>query len=447
MYKGKPGIITLALTGDVMLAKRLPKKFSPAMLKASEFLKKHDCVLGNLETTIHDGEGIPEAYPGGGWAMASGHTLDDLADFGFNMFACANNHAMDYGQTGLISTIKNLKARDIQYAGIGSNLSEASQPAYFDCENGRISLISITSSFHDSYLAGPQNQDMKGRPGVNPLRHNAVYELNSDDFKSLVRIASESGINSYHAQAIKEGYIPSGSDTFKFGGFTFSEGSTGVLHTSPLNADFLRTLASIKDAKNMSDICIVSVHGHQFKGDKEQSPEFVETFSRACIDAGADVVFCHGPHLLRGIQCYSNGIILYGLGNFILQQDQMVLLPEEYYRKYGTTRQDTIGPSEAYLRQSANNTRGLNADARTWQSVIAGIEFNGENKVVSLQPIQLDRYGLPCAVSDNGILQKIAELSRPYGSVIQIENNIGKIRFDSQPTDTKSNSIKKKGGG
>lgn len=439
MYKGKPGKITLALTGDVMLAKRLPKKLGPAMFNASEFIKKHDCVIGNLETTIHDGEGIPEAYPGGGWAMASSHTLDDLVRLGFNMFACANNHAMDYGQTGLISTIKNLKEHDVQYAGIGTNLSEASQPSYYDCENGRISLISITSSFHDSYLAGPQNQDMKGRPGVNPLRHNAVYELNFDDFKSLVRIASESGINSYHAQAIKEGYITAKADTFRFGDFTFSEGSTGVLHTSPLNTYLLRTLASIKDAKNMSDICVVSLHGHQFKGDKERSPEFIETFSRACINAGADVVFCHGPHLLRGIQCYSNGIILYGLGNFILQQDQMALLPEEYYLKYGTSRQETIGPSEAYIIQSANNTRGLNADIRTWQSVIVGIEFNGEDKLVTLQPIQLDRYGLPCAISNDSIIQKIAELSRPYGTVINIENGIGKILFNSQCIDTKIN--------
>lgn len=212
-----------------------------------------------------------------------------------------------------------------------------------------------------------------------------------------------------------------------------------MLHKSPLNTDLLRTLASIKDAKNMSDICVVSLHGHQFKGDKERSPEFIETFSRACINAGADVVFCHGPHLLRGIQCYSNGIILYGLGNFILQQDQMALLPEEYYLKYGTSRQETIGPSEAYIIQSANNTRGLNADIRTWQSVIVGIEFNGEDKLVTLQPIQLDRYGLPCAISNDSIIQKIAELSRPYGTVINIENGIGKILFNSQCIDTKIN--------
>lgn len=425
MYIDKPGKITLALTGDVMLAKGLPKVRRREISEVSNFLNRHECTIGNLETTIHDGEGIPEAFPGGGWAMAPSSTLRDLTNFGFNVFACANNHAMDYGQTGLLSTIRNLKANNIPYAGIGANLSEASQPAYYDCENGRISLISITSSFHDSYLAGPQNQDMKGRPGVNPLRHTAVYELCPEDFNILVRIASESGINSYHAQAIKEGYITSGCDTFKFGGFTFREGTTGIMHTSPLKADLIRTLSTIKDAKNMSDICVVSVHGHQFSDSKDNSPEFLESFAKACIDSGANVVFCHGPHLLRGIECYSNGIIFYGLGNFILQQDQMALLPEEYYQRYGFTRQEAYGPSEAYLRQSANNTRGLNADKRAWQSVIVGMEFSDNEIHVTLQPVHLDRYGIPCITSDDSILQRIAQLSKPYNTHINIQNNQG----------------------
>lgn len=42
----------------------------------------------------------------------------------------------------------------------------------------------------------------------------------------------------------------------------------------------------------------------------------VYKFSRACIDAGADIVFGHSPHLCRAIEIYKNHIIAYSLGNF-----------------------------------------------------------------------------------------------------------------------------------
>ena len=38
--------------------------------------------------------------------------------------------------------------------------------------------------------------------------------------------------------------------------------------------------------------------------------------ARAVIDAGADVVFGHGPHVPRAIDLYKNKFIAYSLGNF-----------------------------------------------------------------------------------------------------------------------------------
>jgi poly-gamma-glutamate capsule biosynthesis protein CapA/YwtB (metallophosphatase superfamily) len=40
-------------------------------------------------------------------------------------------------------------------------------------------------------------------------------------------------------------------------------------------------------------------------------------FSRAMIDAGADLVVGHGPHVLRAAECYQGKPILYSLGNFV----------------------------------------------------------------------------------------------------------------------------------
>lgn len=412
-----------------MLAKRLPNRLNYGLSQISRILHDCDCVVGNLENTVHDGEGIPEAFPGGGWAMSESHTLGDLKRLGFDMFACANNHSMDYGQSGLKATMKNLRFWDIPFAGIGDNLSEASRPCYFDCENGRVSLISVTSSFHDSYLAGPQSQDMKGRPGVNPLRHKSVYQLSSDEYVFLSKIIHDTGINDYHKQAVKEGYLLK-NQRLNIGHYNFEIGETGVLTTTPNEKDLKRIIDSVKDARNLSDIVVVSYHGHQFNKEKEISPEFTEIFCRKCIEAGADVVFCHGPHLIRGIEQRGNGIIFYGLGNFILQHDQMKALPEEYYWKYGLTRQDCYGVSEAYLQSSANGTRGLNVDPRTWQSILVNLEINGPERKIVLYPIELDRYGLPKLSHNKSILYTLGELSKTYNTRLAIEENKAVIYWD-----------------
>jgi hypothetical protein len=42
----------------------------------------------------------------------------------------------------------------------------------------------------------------------------------------------------------------------------------------------------------------------------------VYAFSHALIDAGADIIFGHGPHVTRAVEVYKNRFIAYSLGNF-----------------------------------------------------------------------------------------------------------------------------------
>ncbi|RYD91737.1 MAG: CapA family protein, partial [Sphingobacteriales bacterium] len=42
----------------------------------------------------------------------------------------------------------------------------------------------------------------------------------------------------------------------------------------------------------------------------------VHAFAHNAIDAGADVVLGHGPHLTRAMERYNNRLIAYSLGNF-----------------------------------------------------------------------------------------------------------------------------------
>ncbi|UCD67303.1 MAG: CapA family protein [Betaproteobacteria bacterium] len=40
-------------------------------------------------------------------------------------------------------------------------------------------------------------------------------------------------------------------------------------------------------------------------------------FARTAVESGADLVLGHGPHVLRGVECYWQKLIVYSLGNFV----------------------------------------------------------------------------------------------------------------------------------
>jgi hypothetical protein len=91
--------------------------------------------------------------------------------------------------------------------------------------------------------------------------------------------------------------------------------------------DLDHSRAVIRQAKQKADLVVVQVHmgaegsdkGHVrpgnelFFGENRGDPI---RFSHAVIDAGADLVIGHGPHVLRGMQFYRGKLIAYSLGNF-----------------------------------------------------------------------------------------------------------------------------------
>jgi len=74
----------------------------------------------------------------------------------------------------------------------------------------------------------------------------------------------------------------------------------------------------IKTAREKVDILIVSLHaGEEYIFEPTQ---FQISFSKAAIDAGADIVIGHHPHLIQKSEQYQNGWIFYSLGNFVFDQ-------------------------------------------------------------------------------------------------------------------------------
>ena len=85
--------------------------------------------------------------------------------------------------------------------------------------------------------------------------------------------------------------------------------------------------ARVRKLAAESDIVIVSFHGGAEGTQAEHVPRRTETyygenrgdvykFAHAMVDAGADVIWGHGPHVVRGMELYKNRLIAYSLGNF-----------------------------------------------------------------------------------------------------------------------------------
>jgi poly-gamma-glutamate capsule biosynthesis protein CapA/YwtB (metallophosphatase superfamily) len=413
----------------------LPSQNTKSFLEVANLIQKGEVRFTNLEVTAHHYEGFPSAFSGGTWAIAEPTVLSDIQSYGFNLLAWANNHTLDYSYGGLEATEKYLNQYGFVHSGVGKNLAEASAPKYLDCPSGRVALIAVTSTFHESWIAGEQRRDMIGRPGVNPLRIETTHVVSKERMKQLKEISSVTDINAEHNLSVKEGFaVDSNEDSFTFGKYNFVEGKEEGKVTRPFQKDLQRVLDSILEAKRQADYVLVSVHAHEMKGgDKSQPAEFLKTFSRTCIDHGAHAVIGHGPHILRGIEIYKNRPIFYSLGNFIFQNDTIEKLPSDFYEKYGLGHTHNV--ADALDTRSENNTKGLGIDPNVWESVIPWWRMiHGELVELRLYPInlgyKLPRYkrGWPVLSKKTSTLEKLNELSKPFGTNIIIENDVGIVK-------------------
>ncbi len=168
-YQSEQGNFTIALAGDTMLTRKLTPFTEERFLRLREILRGADARFANLEGTVHTWD---EGTPGitqGTFMTTDPKLLEDLQWLGINLVSCANNHAFDYGEDGVLANLKHLDVAGMVHAGTGKNLAEARAPGYLDTPNGRVALVATTATFRPWNQAGEQRPDLRGRPGINPL--------------------------------------------------------------------------------------------------------------------------------------------------------------------------------------------------------------------------------------------------------------------------------------
>jgi poly-gamma-glutamate capsule biosynthesis protein CapA/YwtB (metallophosphatase superfamily) len=359
---------------------------APSAVPVIQDLLKGDVVFTNFEAAIAEkGEAVHE----GRGFLTPPEALDALASFGFNLLSLSGNHAFDLKPTGILNTIREADSRKIVHAGTGNNLAEATAPGYLHTPKGTIALIASASG-----LITPGGSATGDRPGVNELRIEAGGKEN---------------------EATAD--LP---------------GAPGNI---PNQADSQRILQSIRDARQHADLVIVYQHNHVFgnhsfatiftEGMQERlSPnDWLRKWAHAEVDAGADIIVMHGAPLLHGVEIYHGRPIFYDLGNFIYN----------------------LPPTLTYIDEPMS-----------WESVVAYVQFEGKSlRSISFRPIVmnnlgegqpdahnpyannqfLDTRGLPSPATGaraGYILERLADLSKPFGTTIEIKGDTAEIKLKSR---------------
>jgi poly-gamma-glutamate capsule biosynthesis protein CapA/YwtB (metallophosphatase superfamily) len=441
LYEEESSDISVALTGDALVSRRLTPYREPRYLSMVERLRNADVSITNCETLFHRHEGAPtwDAGPGGTYVATDPRIIEDLKWMGFDIVAAANNHALDFGEAGLLANMRNLEAHGLPYAGMGRSLTEAVAPTYLDTPKGRVALLSVTCSLP---AAGHRPGDSRGRekprPGVNVLRHEVVYTVPRSEFGALLSMTSGLGLN-YRPMGSGEPRTDGTAEETTFLGKKFVAGDGYSVATCANQHELELNLRWVRDARRMADWVIVSVHNHERGATADEPADFVKTFARACIDAGADIFHGHGPHQDRGIEVYKGKPIVYALGDFILQNDVFETQPWDLFERYGLDSKAT--PADLYDYRSGNETRGQVVQPIRWQSAVVVADFaGGRLRQLRLLPLDLgfsthrrSQRGRPVLAEGEvaeEIISRFRQLSEPFGTCVEMDDGQGVVRVD-----------------
>lgn len=418
--------ITFALTGDAIITRALRPYKEPQYLGMIDLIRRADAAFTNLEMLFHDYEGYPATHSGGTWMRAQPELAEELTWAGFDMVSLANNHTMDFGSKGLKTTIQTVRKAGLVYSGAGMNLAEARAPGYLDTDGGRVAIISVASTFSDEDRAGPQRKDMKGRPGLSPIRYRTTYTAPAEAIAALKEAAEGAGLR-----------VRNRNNGIRLLGENIEESSETGSRTTPHSGDLEDILRWVREASRQADWVFVTSHTHE--GPNRETPaDFLITVARAVVDAGADLFVGHGPHALRPVEIYKGKPIFYSLGDFLFQNETVEVLPADMYERYGIDQDSLPGYLQDRRIERSGSRSFVNIPA-IWESVIAVPKFvKGELNEIILHPVTLG-FGEPrtqrgrprLAGYEKGreIIEDLAKRSGSYGTTItyDAESNTGVI--------------------
>lgn len=110
---------------------------------------KSDIVFGNLESPLTTATTPAEDKK---YLLRAHHRVLDAFPEKF-VFSIANNHILDYGETGLLDTIDHLSQKGFRFAGAGKNLESAGKPVVIACKGKKIGFLAAADQRYPAATA------------------------------------------------------------------------------------------------------------------------------------------------------------------------------------------------------------------------------------------------------------------------------------------------------
>ncbi len=218
----------------------------------------------------------------------------------------------DSGRHLLAEAIPFLKQADVAFGNLeGVVLNEGGTQKY--CKNPKLCYLFRSPEYLVTNLTAAGFD-------VFSTANNHAGDFGDIGRANTVRVLDSLGIA--HAGLQTHPYTSFIRDGMKYGFAAFAPNS-GTM--SILDIEAAKRIVSHLDSIN--DVVIVSFHGgaegKKYQHVTRETETFygenrgnVYKFAHALIDVGADVIFGHGPHVVRAIELYQNRLIAYSLGNF-----------------------------------------------------------------------------------------------------------------------------------
>ncbi len=159
------------------------------------------------------------------------------------------------------------------------------------------------------------------------IANNHIWDYGADAVRDTLTILKDAGIGvigggmnyqEAHAPLIKE---TSGVKIAFLGYTDLIPSSLDSKTARPVIAflDIDRAISDVKEARKLADLVVVSLHwGNEYEITPNHNQERI---AKSLIDAGAQLIIGHHPHVVQPIEEYGGGYIAYSLGNFVFDQN------------------------------------------------------------------------------------------------------------------------------
>jgi poly-gamma-glutamate capsule biosynthesis protein CapA/YwtB (metallophosphatase superfamily) len=235
--------------------------------RTRNYIRSADVSFGQLEKCLSK-SGTQQLYLNKSLGRTDPRVAGVIADAGFKVLSFASNHTMAFSSEGLTDTLENLSAAGVKVIGAGSDIAAARQPAVFEVNGTRIGILAYCSVVPRGFEAGEH------RPGLAPVRVRTFYEQRD-----------------------------------------WQPGTPPRIVTIAYPEDVEAMAADIRALRPHVDALVVSHHWGV-----HVVPALIADYQfdvgRASIDAGADLVVGHHPHILKGVEVYRGKVILYSIGAY-----------------------------------------------------------------------------------------------------------------------------------